>query len=667
MLIGAIEGSVEATLLILVVIILTGPLVAERLKMPGLLGLIFGGMIVGPSMLGWVPLDGLMSDLGAIGLLYLMFLAGLSFDLKGFAENRAAAIVYGLLGFSVPFFLSIFVSMVFLDYSFLASMLIGAMWASNTLVAYPDVHAAGLAGNRAVGTAVSAGVIADILSLTVLAVVSSADVLEGEDAAASNPDPSLPLWLGLILLAAFTLVALPLLTRWFFVRVGHTRTQRFVFIMGGMAAGGVVALIGGIEGLVGAFLAGLGMNRLIPARGALMDRTEFFGGALFVPAFLISIGLSIDPSALFDLETIGLGLVFTSLVVVGKSGASAIVSRVYKFSFAEFGIMSSLSFGQAASTLAIAQVGITLGLLDQQVVNAAVLTIVATAFLTSYGSQFFAARIERPAPMERPVGENVLLDTRAEGAELVRLVGLAGAIASSDDGVVVPFAVAEVGNKAAATASMERAVEAAEKAGLDSEGQVRVGDSLASEALSLIEESDASLVILRWQGPRFPNDYIFGTEIDNVGSLSPVPAMAANIVGPTRRLVVATGEFASTWRHEDVQLLLAVAGRIQRAQRIPMVIFTPDPEAISEATVGLEEVEVIEASAGAGVVLDSLRPDDLLIIPTSVTRVVGALNQRRLARGIQGVSVAVLGGPGRLTVSAGVVRRQVQGVVGTTR
>ena len=398
MLIGAVQGSVEATLLILVAIILIGPLVAERFKVPGLIGLIFGGMLVGPAMLGWIEIGGLMSDLGAIGLLYLMYLAGLSFDLKSFAENRRAAISYGLLGFTVPFFLSIFVSMVLLDYDFLAAMLIGAMWASNTLVAYPDVHAAGLAANRAVGTAVSAGVIADILSLTVLAIVSSAEVLEGDDAVASNPNPEMPLWLGLLVLVVFTLVLLPLLTRWFFVKVGHTRTQRFVFVLAGMAAGGVVALLGGIEGLVGAFLAGLGMNRLIPNRGPLMNRIEFFGGALFIPAFLVSIGLSIDPRALFDLETVALGLVFTGLVVGGKAAAAAITSGIYKFSFPEFGIMASLSMGQAASTLAIAQVGITLGLFDQQVVNAAVLTIVATALITSYGTRFFAKRIERPAP-----------------------------------------------------------------------------------------------------------------------------------------------------------------------------------------------------------------------------------------------------------------------------
>jgi Kef-type K+ transport system membrane component KefB len=667
MLIGAVEGSVEATLLILTAIILAGPLLAERLKVPGLIGLIFGGMVVGPAMLGWIEIDGLMSDLGAIGLLYLMFLAGLSFDLRSFSQNRTAAVTYGLLGFSVPFLLSIFVAMVLLDYSFLASLLIGAMWASNTLVAYPDVHAAGLAGNRAVGTAVSAGVIADILSLTVLAIVSSAEVLEGEDATASNPDPSMPLWLGLLLLAVFTLVVLPLFTRWFFVRVGHTRTQRFVFVLSGMAAGGVVALIGGIEGLVGAFLAGLGMNRLVPARGPLMERIEFFGAALFIPAFLISIGLSIDPRAMFNLETIALGLVFTALVVFGKTGAAAITTRIYKFSFAEFGVMSALSMGQAASTLAIAQVGITLGLFDQQVVNAAVLAIVATAFITSFGTRYFAGRIERPETETKPLGDTVVVDVRADGAELHGMLQLAGAIAAPDDGLIVPYAVSQSGQKGAATSRVERAVTAAERLGLDTEGEIRIGDSFPNDTVGVAEEVDASLLMIRWHGPRFPADYMFGTEIDSVGSLSPVPTIAAHIIAPPQRLVIATGDTRTAWRLADVELAFDVGQRLQKGLDIPAVVFSTDEELLENNRSGFEDATLHKLEAGTNEALEHLQPNDLVLMPTRVIQVSGALSQRRLARSLQGVSVAIIGGAGRLTVSPGVVRRQVQGVVGTTR
>jgi Kef-type K+ transport system membrane component KefB len=140
-------------------------------------------MFAGPFVLGWIPIEGLVSDLGDIGLLYLMFLAGLSFNIRAFMQNRSNAIVYGLLGFFIPFVMSYYFAISFIDLEVLGALLVGAIWASNTLVAYPDVLGAGLQNKRAVSAAVSAGVVADLLSLTVLGIVTSTAVIELEDAA----------------------------------------------------------------------------------------------------------------------------------------------------------------------------------------------------------------------------------------------------------------------------------------------------------------------------------------------------------------------------------------------------------------------------------------------------------------------------------------------------
>ena len=185
-----------------------------------------------------------------------------------------------------------------------------------------------------------------------------------------------------------------------------------------MAVGATVALLGGMEGLIGAFLAGLGLNRMIPARGPLMERLEFVGTSLFIPVFLISIGLNIDPAVLIDPPTIALGLLFTGFVLVGKTTAAMIAGRIFGLSRNEVGLMSSLSFGQAASTLAIAQVGLTLGMFEQNVVNSAVLAIVITAFITSYATRFFASRVP-PVVVDRPpIGQQVLLDARGGSSEI---------------------------------------------------------------------------------------------------------------------------------------------------------------------------------------------------------------------------------------------------------
>ncbi|MGI9585256.1 MAG: cation:proton antiporter, partial [Acidimicrobiia bacterium] len=487
-------GTTEQTLLVLLAVILVGPIVSERFRVPGIIGLIFGGMLVGPYMLGWADLGGLISDLGAIGILWLMFLAGISFNIKAFVQNRSNAIVYGLLGFLIPFVLSLWVSLTISHISFLGAALVGAMWASNTLVAYPDVRAAGLHNNRAVSAAVSAGVVADLLSLTVLAIATAAVVVDdvGPIEAARAPDEraTLPLFLALPLLFVFTLWLLPKVTDWFFVNVGRSRMQRFVFTLTGMAAGAVVAILGGIEGLIGAFLAGLGMNRLVPSKGPLMKLLDFVGSAIFIPAFLVSIGLSIDPSLLLDRDTLVLALLFTSFVVVGKSLAAVISGLLFRISWDEVGLMASLSFGQAASTLAIAQVGFSLGLFGQNVVNAAVLAIVSTALLTSFGTRFFIKRVPRTLPPPADIGEQVLVDVRPNGSSLDALMAFAAGIARPDDGLVAPYAVPGPGAKDAARTFVDEAAAVAATFGLDSDGVVRVDESFADGTLNLIDETD---------------------------------------------------------------------------------------------------------------------------------------------------------------------------------
>lgn len=658
-------GSVEATLLILLLIILLGPIIAERFRIPGLVGLILGGMIFGPFVIGWLGSAGLVADLGAIGILYLMFLAGVSFNLRAFFQNRNSAIVYGLLGFVIPFVLAMWVSVSFLEFGLLAAALIGAMWASNTLLAYPDVRAAGLQDNSAVSASVSAGVVADLLSLTVLAiatatVVIEADTTTGAEATVSNP--SIPVWLAIPILMGFTLWLLPRVTEWFFVEVGRTRMQRFVFVLAGMAAGASVALLGGIEGLIGAFLAGLGMNRLVPSKSQLMHQIDFVGNAIFIPAFMVSIGLSINPALLYDIETLALALLFTGFVIVGKSIAAFITGQIFKFSWDEIGLMSSLSFGQAASTLAIAQVGVGLGLFGQEVVNAAVLAVVATALITSYGSRFFIKRVPRPVPPPASLGETVLVDVRPNGSDLETLMALAGSIARPDDGLVVPYTVPGPGQKDLAQARVDEAIEAAAALGHDTDGVVRVDESFSDGTLHLIEEDSASLVILSWAGPRFASDYVLGNDIDGIGGRSPVPAMAVRVLRPWDRIVVVTGGAETHWKREDALLTLAAVKRIRRTRHVPLVVYTHDREFVEDKLGDMEDVEIVARSIPRIEVIDIIQPDDLFVGPAYVIHDAAPMSMRKVSKRLSNANVAVIAGPHRLSISKGVTRYNVQSV-----
>jgi Kef-type K+ transport system membrane component KefB len=662
-------GSLELSLLILLLVVLAGPIIAERFKIPGLIGLIFFGMFVGPFMLGWLGPVGITAALGDIGLLYLMFLAGLSFNIRAFMENRTNAIVYGLLGFFVPFGISFYFGISFIELSVLGAALIGAMWASNTLVAYPEVLAAGLQNNRAVSAAVSAGVVADLLSLTVLAIVTSTAVIDIEaepSVQATTQDPALPLWIGLPLLIVVTLWALPKVADWFFVRVGHTRMQRFVFALAGMSAGAAVALLAGVEGLIGAFLAGLGLNLIIPARSALMDRIEFVGGAIFVPAFLVSIGLAIDPRALFDVDTVILALAFTLLVLIGKGIAAGINALIFKLSLMEFGLMTSLSVGQAASTLAIAQVGVALGLFGREVVNASILAVVTTAFITSYGTRFFVQRVDRPAVTEVPLGENVLVDVRDQASDLKALMAVAGDIARTDRGVVTPYLVPTTGQLEMAKLRVERANEAAAVAGHDSSGEIRVDDDFVEGTLFLAEEVGASLTIVGWHGLKFPADLMFDDEVDPIGERSTIPTVAARVLRDWDRVLVFTGDTANEWHREDAMLAVTIGHSLAARKGISMVIATRDTDSFAPLTDDASFIEVRETSRWRAAALGRVTPTDIIVVPPHAIRESKVLGQWRVAKALEDTSIIVVGGPHRLSVGGNVVQTNLHSVVDAT-
>ncbi len=677
-------GSVEATIAVLFAIVVLGPTLAERFRIPGIVGLIAGGMIFGPFVIGWLGSSGLVDDLGAIGILYLMFLAGLSFDIKAFKDNRRMAITFGLLGFFIPFVLSVVVVDQSDDIETLGALLIGAMWASNTLVAYSEVQSAGLQNTRSVGAAVSAGVVADLMSLTVLAFATATAVIEiepleipfGADIAerlapegveASTTDPALSLWIGLPLLVFVCLWVLPRVANWFFVRVGRTRPQRFVFTLALMAVGATVALLGGMEGLIGAFLAGLGLNRMIPARGPLMERLEFVGTSLFIPVFLISIGLNIDPAVLIDPPTIALGLLFTGFVLVGKTTAAAISGLVFGLSRNEVGLMSSLSFGQAASTLAIAQVGLTLGMFEQNVVNSAVLAIVITAFITSYATRFFASRVP-PVVVDRPpIGQQVLLDARGSSSEISSLVAFAGGLARPDGGLVIPFGVTGDTPRSDVRAAVDRAAAEAAADGLDGDGMLRVGDSFTSATINLVTELDASLVLLAWDGPKWAADYLFGNDIDGVGQASPVPTIAAHLIRPWNRIIVQLGQPRTAWQREDVELTADVVRHLREGTDIELIVLCDDGSMRAllepEGDRDRERVAVITDRVEQDDVFNRIEPTDLVIVPAHIVHDMPPWKLRRRVRLLHDTNLVVVGGPHRLAISQGVTVRPLSTAV----
>ena len=644
---AAIAQTVEFRLLMLTLVVLAGPILAERLRLPGLVGLVFLGMVFGPFVLGWALPGGLVAVVGAIGLLYLMFLAGLELDINTFIANRTASITFGLLTFAVPFGLSLAVSLWVLDYTGAAAALVGAMWASHTLVAYTEVKAAGLEQNRAVGAAVSATIITDVLALVILGFAVSAGA-EAEGSAEGHI-AIVPVGVGVVLLAGFCLWVLPRLTSWFFTHVGRSRVQRFVWTLGAMALGAFASLLGGMEGLVGAFLAGIGINRQVPANGQLMERIEFFGAALFVPAFLITVGMSIDPAALAEPSTIGLALLFTAIVLVGKVLAAVLAGLIFRFTWAEIGMMSALTLGQAAATLAIAQVGVSNGIFGQDVLNAAVLTVVITVVITSFATRAFARRLE-PAPRDSSeIGRHVLVRVPTSSGSLDGVLDVGVAIAHKENGLLTPFIVCDDSGCADMAETLERVVAGAIERGQDSEGVTRIAQSSVDGALNLAAESEASLLLLPWSGPRFPGNLFFGDSIDEIGERSPIPAIAARLIDSDWNRVLFFQGLSKDWtvREEDAAMALDVAQRIATQKGIELVVFATDTDELTDT--GEAAVNPYSGRGNRG--LEAIASGDLVVVPVQVAQDALGLGAVRLTRHLRHSSLLIVAGPRRLQIS----------------
>ena len=623
---------------------------------------------------------GLVDDLGAIGILYLMFLAGLSFDIKAFNDNRRMAITFGLLGFFIPFFLSVFVVDQAEDIETLGALLIGAMWASNTLVAYSEVQSAGSAEHQV-------GRRSGFCRCRRRSDVADRPGLRHGDrghrdrtrstcrSAATSPSGSCPK--GSSRRRPTRRCRSGSVCRcWSSYVCGCCRGWRTGSSCGSagpapnascsrlalMAVGATVALLGGMEGLIGAFLAGLGLNRLIPARGPLMERLDFVGTSLFIPVFLISIGLNIDPAVLIDPADDRAGVAVHRLRARRQDRRRPDRREdLRSCPRNEVGLMASLSFGQAASTLAIAQVGLSLGMFEQNVVNSAVLAIVITAFITSYATRFFASRVP-PVVVDRPpIGQQVLLDARGSASDISALVAFAGGLARPDGGLVIPYGVA--GDAIDPTFARQLTAPTAEAPpiGLDGDGMVRVGDSFANATVNLVAELDASLVLLAWDGPKWAADYMFGNDIDGIGQASPVPTIAAHLVRPWDRIVVQLGRPRTAWQREDVELTADVVRHLCEGTDVQLVVLCDDDSTAAllehDGDRDSERMTVITDRAQHDDVINRVEPTDLMIVPAHIVHDMPPWRLRRLVRRLHDTNLAVVGGPHRLTVSQGVTPR----------
>ena len=428
--------------LIVLVIILFAPLLLNKLRIPHIIGMILAGVLIGEYGLNILERDSSFELFGQVGLYYIMFLAGLEMDMEDFRKNKVKGLVFGLLTFFIPMALGIITSMEMLGFSFVSSVLLASMYASHTLIAYPIVSRYGLSRQRSVTISIGGTAVTVTLALVVLALIS------GMYNGAATPMYWIMLVLKVTLICLVIVFVFPMLGRIFF-RKYDDAVMQFVFVLALVFLGGGLISLAGMEGILGAFLVGLVLNPLVPKVSPLMNRLEFVGNALFIPYFLIGVGMIIDVRTFVaGGSALKVAVVMTVVATLSKWIAAYATQKIYRMSANERKMIFGLSNAQAAATLAAVLVGHEIimengeRLLNDDVLNGTVVMILITCIIstieTERASRKFAMQ-DSSASEDVPVDvkENILIPV-ANPDTIEYLVNLALVIRdnSRKDGIV---------------------------------------------------------------------------------------------------------------------------------------------------------------------------------------------------------------------------------------
>ena len=377
-----------AIFLLVLVIILFSPIVFDRLRIPRVVGLILAGVVVGPYCLNLLAYDASFKIFGEVGILYLMFLAAIEINMYHLKRNIRSGLIYGILTFLLPMAGGIVASRYVFSVSWETAALLAVMYSAHTLVSYPTVSRFGLASNKGVVIAVAGTIVAVLLALVALAEV----VNISENGYFSWGEVGLMILLTFIYGVALYLI-FPFIAKYFF-RKYEDPVAQFIFILAMVFVSSLIASIIGLEAILGAFLGGLVLNRFVPERSALMRRITFVGNAIFIPYFLIGVGMLINIGVVFS----GWGVIFcaavmSAIALLTKWGAVALTRVTCHLGKWESTMMFGLSSGKAAATIAATMIGYQYGLLSETLMNGAVVMILICCIVATLTTDAAAKKI----------------------------------------------------------------------------------------------------------------------------------------------------------------------------------------------------------------------------------------------------------------------------------
>ena len=532
---------------IILLVMLIAPAILQRLRIPGIVGLILAGALLGPHGFNVLARSQEVVLLGTIGLLYIMFWAGLEIDLVTFRKNRHKSLAFGMFTFAIPLTFGILTSHYVLGYNWLASVLLASMFSTHTLISYPIANRLRVTKNEAVTVTVGGTIITDVLALLVLAVVSNL----------ASGKMSLEFWLrlgvGLMLFSGIVFGLIPLLARWFFRRVETELTFQYVFVLAMVFVSAFLAELAGVEAIIGAFFAGLALNRLVPHASPLMGRIEFVGNAIFIPIFLISVGMLVNLNVFFQgQQAILVAVVLTVIALITKWIAAWLTQKSFRFSKAQRQLIFGLSSSHAAATIAIILIGFNLQILDEQVLNGTVVLILVTCLWSSFTTDYAARRLvleENDADTDLSQQEQRILVPYANPATLTHLIDFALLLkAPKSSEPIYPLSIVLDGETSreqviASRRLLQPALEHASRENVHLQPIHRVDINPVGGMLRAATELLVTDVVIGWHGSPSATERLFGTILDNLLDQSKemlfVPKMTREPFG-FQRIIVAT-------------------------------------------------------------------------------------------------------------------------------
>ncbi len=506
---------------ILLALILLVPILFKKLHIPSVIGLLLAGIVIGPNGLNIIVLGESMKLLGTTGLLYLLFLVGLELDLQAFAKSRNRSIIHGFYTFAIPFLMGFAVTFFLLKYSLMPSLLISSLFSAHTLISYPIASRLGISKSEVMNVIIGGTILTDTAVFILLTVISGAS--GGE----LNP----LFWVKMIAsLAGFLFIivwGVPRMSRWFFKNLETDSGSQYIYVLLILFASGFLAHLVGIEPIIGALFAGLALNRLIPHTSPLMNRVVFIGNTLFIPIFLISVGMLVDFRAFFTgTHTLILAGIFTAIAIGGKFLAAWVTQKTCHYSPVERNLMFGLTSARAASVIAVVTVGMEIHLVGLEVLNGVIIVILISCLVSSFATEIYGRKMALTATANNIVSnsesqERILVPV-ANPATVENLVDFAILIRQNRTSQPI-YMLTVVRDDVNASEQIlknnkvyESAISHAAASDVKLELISRADLNIANGISRAIRETLITKMVIGWNGHHTTSHFFFGTLLDQV-------------------------------------------------------------------------------------------------------------------------------------------------------